>query len=245
MRNAAEILSMTAEEFLSGQVILIDKPYRWTSFQVVNKLKYLLKYHFGLKKFKIGHAGTLDPLATGLLIICIGKHTKRIGEFQAQEKEYTGTFRFGATTPCFDLEKPIDTTYPFEHINNEILQDAARHFTCSFEQVPPTFSAVWVNGKRAFQYARNDEKVNLEPKTITISAFEWTKLELPDADFRVACSKGTYIRALARDIGVYVNSGAHLTALRRTRIGNFSVEDALSIQDWEMAYEHFKQKKAR
>lgn len=240
MRNAAEILSLTSEELLSGQVILIDKPYQWTSFQVVNKLKYLLKHHFGLKKFKIGHAGTLDPLATGLLIICVGKYTKRIAEFQSQAKEYTGTFRFGATTPGFDLEKPIDATYPFEHINAEMLQDTAQHFIGTLDQVPPMFSAVWVNGKRAFQYARNDEKVELEPKTITISAFEWTDFNLPYADFRVVCSKGTYIRSLARDVGLYVNSGAHLTALRRTRIGDFSIEDALSIQDWVTACEHFK-----
>lgn len=233
--NAAGILSLTAEELLSGQVFLVDKPYGWTSFQVVNKLRYLIKHHFGLKKFKIGHAGTLDPLATGLLIVCVGSYTKRIEEFQAQEKEYTGTCRFGATTPCFDLEKPIDETYPVEHLDEEMLNEAARHFTKTFEQIPPIFSAVRINGKRAFHYARNEEEINLKPKSVTISTFDWTRFALPDADFCVICSKGTYIRSLARDVGFYVNSGAHLTALRRTRIGSFLIENASTIQEWENA----------
>lgn len=233
--NAAGILSLTAEELLSGQVFLVDKPYGWTSFQVVNKLRYLIKHHFGLKKFKIGHAGTLDPLATGLLIVCVGSYTKRIEEFQAQEKEYTGTCRFGATTPCFDLEKPIDETYPVEHLDEEMLNEAAWHFTKTFEQIPPIFSAVRINGKRAFHYARNEEEINLKPKSVTISTFDWTRFALPDADFCVICSKGTYIRSLARDVGFYVNSGAHLTALRRTRIGSFLIENASTIQEWENA----------
>lgn len=215
----------------NGSVILLDKPLRWTSFQAVNKLKWLILRHYHLKKVKIGHAGTLDPLATGLLIVCVGKYTKRIEEFQAKEKQYTGTMRLGATTPCFDLEKPIDATYDYSHVTEELLRDIVKRFEGEQLQVPPTFSAVRVDGKRAFSYARQGEDVKILPKPITISSFEVTRVALPDFDFRITCSKGTYIRALARDLGQALNCGAHLTALRRTRIGDFSVEDAWQMDD--------------
>ena len=222
---------MTPEQFAQGYIQLIDKPYTWTSFQVVNKLKYILKNDYGLKKVKIGHAGTLDPLATGLLIICIGKATKQIETLQSGEKEYTGTFVLGATTPCFDLEKAIDATYPTEHITEEMLRTVAQSFVGEIEQVPPTFSAVKINGRRAFDYARNNEEIEIKPKRITISEFELTRIAMPEVDFRIVCGKGTYIRSIARDFGAALDSGAHLKALRRTRIGNFRVEEAQQIDD--------------
>ena len=222
---------MTPEQFQDGFIQLVDKPYTWTSFQLVNKLKYVLKNDYGLKKIKIGHAGTLDPLATGLLIICIGKATKQIETLQAGEKEYTGTFVLGATTPCFDKEKPIDATYPIEHITNDLLLETAQKFTGDIEQIPPTFSAVKIGGRRAYDFARNAEEVEIKPKNIHISTFELTRIALPEVDFRIVCSKGTYIRAIARDFGFALNSGAHLSALRRQRIGNFSVNDALQIDE--------------
>lgn len=222
---------MTPEQFAQGYIQLIDKPYTWTSFQVVNKLKHILKNEYGLKKVKIGHAGTLDPLATGLLIICIGKATKQIETLQSGEKEYTGTFVLGATTPCFDLEKAIDATYPTEHITEEMLRTVAQSFVGEIEQVPPTFSAVKINGRRAFDYARNNEEIEIKPKRITISEFELTRIAMPEVDFRIVCGKGTYIRSIARDFGAALDSGAHLKALRRTRIGNFRVEEAQQIDD--------------
>ena len=222
---------MTPEQFAQGYIQLIDKPYTWTSFQVVNKLKYILKNDYGLKKVKIGHAGTLDPLATGLLIICIGKATKQIEALQSGEKEYTGTFVLGATTPCFDLEKAIDATYPTEHITEEMLRTVAQSFVGEIEQVPPTFSAVKINGRRAFDYARNNEEIEIKAKKITISEFELTRIAMPEVDFRIVCGKGTYIRSIARDFGATLDSGAHLKALRRTRIGDYRVEDAQQIDD--------------
>lgn len=218
---------MTAEQFAQGFVQPIDKPYTWTSFQVVNKLKYILKNEYGLKKIKIGHAGTLDPLATGLLIICIGKATKQIETLQSGEKEYTGTFVLGATTPCFDLEKPIDSTYPTDHITEEMIRTAVQSFVGETEQVPPVFSAVKVNGRRAFDYARNDEAIEIKPKRITITEFEITRIAMPEVDFRIVCGKGTYIRSIARDFGMALSSGAHLKSLRRTRVGNILVAEAL------------------
>lgn len=222
---------MTAEQFQNGYIQLVDKPYTWTSFQLVNKLKYVLKNDYGLKKVKIGHAGTLDPLATGLLIICIGKATKQIETLQAGEKEYTGTFVLGATTPCFDKEKPVDATYPTDHISEKMLLETAMKFTGEIEQIPPVFSAVKVNGRRAYDFARNAEEVEMKAKKIHISNFELTRIELPEVDFRIVCSKGTYIRAIARDFGFALGSGAHLSALRRERIGSFSVSDALQIDE--------------
>lgn len=214
----------------NGCAILINKPYTWTSFQVVNKLKYKIKHHYG-KKIKIGHAGTLDPLATGLLIVCIGKYTKRIEEYQASEKEYTGTFRLGATTPSFDLEHPIDQTYPTEHITEEAILEASKQLTGTQDQVPPIFSAKWVDGKRAYKLARDNQEVELKSKEITIKEFEITRIALPDVDFRIVCSKGTYIRSIARDFGLALNSGGHLFSLCRTRIGEYHLKDAYQIDD--------------
>ena len=170
---------MTAEELKEGKVLLIDKPYKWTSFQVVNKIKHILRHDFDLKKIKIGHAGTLDPLAMGLLIVCIGKATKSIETYQASEKEYTGTFVLGATTPCFDMEKPVDKTYPTEHLSEKLIRDVTKQFMGEIEQVPPIFSAVKINGKRAFDYARNNQDVEIKSKKITIKTFDITRIELP------------------------------------------------------------------
>lgn len=217
----------------NGSIILVNKPYTWTSFQVVNKLKYHIKHKYGVKKFKIGHAGTLDPLATGLLIICIGKFTKRIEEFQAKEKEYTGVFRLGATTPCFDLEKPIDNEYPYLHITNEDVLRVANNFIGEIDQTPPLFSAVKVEGKRAYELARENQEVELKSKKIIISEFEVKNINLPDVEFRIVCSKGTYIRSIARDFGLALNSGAHLIELERTRIGEFRLEDALNVNEFD------------
>lgn len=217
----------------NGSIILVNKPYTWTSFQVVNKLKYHIKHKYGVKKFKIGHAGTLDPLATGLLIICIGKFTKRIEEFQAKEKEYTGVFRLGATTPCFDLEKPIDNEYPYIHITDDDILRVTNSFIGEIDQTPPLFSAVKVEGKRAYELARENKEVELKSKKIIISEFEVKNINLPDVEFRIVCSKGTYIRSIARDFGLALNSGAHLIELERTRIGEFRLEDALNVNEFD------------
>ncbi len=219
-------------DFYNGEILLINKPLGWTSFQAVNKLKHGLKKHSSMlldEKFvhlKIGHAGTLDPLATGLLIVCTGKKTKEIQKFQDLPKEYTGTFFIGATTPCYDLEKPIDNTYPTEHISTGLITDAVKTFVGPQEQVPPIFSAVMVNGKRAYELARKGEEVELRAKPIQIHEFEITRQELPEIDFRIVCSKGTYIRSIARDLGLALNSGAHLIKLCRTKIGSFTIEES-------------------
>lgn len=227
---------ITPEEFANGSVLLIDKPLHWTSFQAVNKIKWLLKSKLKIKT-KVGHAGTLDPLATGLLIICTGKKTKSIETYQSQQKEYTGTFYIGATTPCFDLEKEIDFTFPTEHISEALLQETTKQFVGKIQQVPPIFSAVKVDGKRAYDIARAGGEAIINPKEIEIYSFELTRIALPEVDFRVRCSKGTYIRSLARDFGLALNSGAHLVALRRTKIGDFSVENAYSIDDFQHSLE--------
>lgn len=224
--------------FYQGEVLLINKPYTWSSFQTVNKIKHGIKNHpslfvDGIKlKPKLGHAGTLDPLATGLLIICTGKKTKTINNFMGMEKEYTGTFCFGATTPCFDLEKPIDKTYPFEHLTLSKLTEAAEQFIGIQRQVPPLFSAVFVNGKRAYELAREGSKIELKAREIEIKEFELSNFNLPYVDFRIVCSKGTYIRSVARDMGLALNSGAHLTQLCRTRIGDFLLRDAKTPQEF-------------
>ena len=209
-----------------GDLLLIDKPYNCTSFDVVGKVRKMATRIAG-HHVKVGHAGTLDPLATGLLLICVGKMTKQVDSLQTQEKTYTGTFRMGATTPSYDMEKPIDATYPYEHITREMAEEAVRSLTGDIQQVPPVFSAVKHQGERAYLIARRGDEAALTAKNITIYEFEITRFELPDIDFRVRCSKGTYIRALARDFGQALHSGAHLTALRRTHIGNLSVEDAV------------------
>ncbi|MCB0458485.1 MAG: tRNA pseudouridine(55) synthase TruB [Flavobacteriaceae bacterium] len=223
---------MTVEDIKNGQVLLIDKPLEWTSFQVVNKLRWAIKKQFKLKKIKVGHAGTLDPLATGLLIICTGAFTKKIETYQAQEKEYTGTFTLGATTPSYDMETEIDQHYPTEHLSEEIIKKTTENFIGEIEQKPPIFSAVKKDGKRLYELARAGETTEIKPRTITITQFEITNIQLPEVDFRVVCSKGTYIRSLANDFGIALNSGAYLSKLRRTQIGDFSVKDALSIDDF-------------
>ena len=215
-------------DFQEGVVLAFDKPYRWTSFDVVGKVRWLLCRHLGIKKLKVGHAGTLDPLATGVLIVCTGRATKRIEELQSGTKEYLATIRLGATTPSYDLEKPIDSTYPTEHITRDMVQEVLERFKGTIEQVPPTFSACKVDGKRAYKMARNGDEVELKPKTLTIDEIELTDCSLPAITVRVVCSKGTYIRALARDIGQALDSGGHLIALRRTRVGDYRVEDCLN-----------------
>ncbi|HBC04837.1 MAG TPA: tRNA pseudouridine(55) synthase TruB, partial [Aequorivita sp.] len=224
---------MTAEDYREGQVILIDKPLEWTSFQAVNKVRWLIRKSFGIKKIKVGHAGTLDPLATGLLIICTGKFTKKIDTFQAQHKEYTGTFTFGATTPSYDLETEIDQTFDISKITSVKIHEATKQFIGEIQQQPPVFSALKKDGKRLYEFARSGEEVEIPFRTVTISEFEITKIALPKVDFRVVCSKGTYIRSLANDFGKALDNGAHLSALRRTRIGEFSVEDAVGIEAFE------------
>lgn len=224
---------MTGEDYKEGQVILIDKPLEWTSFQAVNKVRWLIKKSFGFKKIKVGHAGTLDPLATGLLIICTGKFTKKIDTFQAQEKEYTGTFTLGATTPSYDLETEIDQNFDISEITSEQIHEATKQFIGEIQQQPPVFSALKKDGKRLYEFARNGEEVEIPFRKITISEFEITRIDLPNVDFRVVCSKGTYIRSLANDFGKALNNGAHLSALRRTKIGDFSVANAISISDFE------------
>ncbi len=230
---------MQSKDFRAGEVILINKPLTWTSFQVVNKMKWLIKNHPSLfadgkgVQPKIGHAGTLDPLATGLLIVCTGKQTKNIEQYQAQEKEYTGTFHIGATTPCYDLEKEIDAHYPTSHITKELIYAVAAGFTGKQQQTPPLFSAIKIGGRRAYDIARAGETAEIKSKEIDITEFEITRIALPEVDFRVVCSKGTYIRSLARDFGLALNSGGHLTALCRTRIGTYKLGDAISIEDFE------------
>lgn len=223
----------TAEDFLEGQVLLIDKPLTWSSFQAVNKLKYLLKREFDLpKKFKIGHAGTLDPLATGLLIICTGKFTKKITEIQSQTKEYTGTLTVGGTTPSYDLETEINQTFPTNHITPELIQQTTQLFLGEIDQKPPVFSAIKKDGKRLYEHARAGEEVEISSRKTTIYEFEITNINLPNIDFRVQCSKGTYIRSLAFDFGIALQSGAHLSALRRTKIGDYDVTNAQSPEQF-------------
>ncbi len=220
-------------DFFKGEVLAIDKPYEWTSFGVVAKVRWLLTQHLD-SKIKVGHAGTLDPLATGVVLLCTGKATKRIDELQAQPKEYTATLRLGATTPSFDMEHDVDATYPTEHITEDTVRDVLHRFEGEIEQVPPAFSACKIEGKRAYKLARKGEEVELRAKTIRIDAIEITGCRLPDEiDIRVVCSKGTYIRALARDIGRELGSGAYLTALRRTRIGDYRAEDCMTLERFE------------
>ena len=256
---------LALEELLAGCVIPIDKPRQWTSFQAVNKVKATIRNTYGLKKFKIGHAGTLDPLATGLLLVCVGKATKRIDELQAGEKVYTGTMVLGATTPCYDLERPIDRYYPWQHITPQLLSDTLSQFLGEIEQVPPIFSAVKIGGQRAYSYAReaqNGEEIpSPSPKKIHIDEFEITAFRpgretettqtiatsevtgthlydnplgivpehLPQIDFRIRCGKGTYIRSIARDLGLALDSGAFLSALRREQVGEYTIHDAITL----------------
>lgn len=221
-----------AEAFINGRVLLLDKPLHWTSFQLVNKVRWEIKQKFKIKKIKVGHAGTLDPLATGLLIICTGKQTKQIDQYQAQEKEYTGTFELGSTTPSFDLETEINQTFDTSHLTDEMIKNATQQFIGDITQLPPVFSAVKKDGKRLYEFARAGETVELKPRQVSISEFEITKIESLTVHFRVVCSKGTYIRSLADDFGKALNCGAHLSSLRRTRIGNFKIEEAQTLEEF-------------
>jgi len=218
---------LTKDDFLNGQLLLIDKPIGWSSFQAVNKLKWAIRKKFSLKKIKIGHAGTLDPLATGLLLICTGKFTKKITEFQGQEKEYTGTITLGATTPSYDLETEVDQTFETNHITKELIHKTTLKFIGDIEQVPPIFSALKKDGKRLYEYAREGKEVAIKTRTINIKEFEITQIALPKIEFRIICSKGTYIRSIAHDFGKALQSGGHLSNLRRTKIGNYNVDIAL------------------
>lgn len=260
---------MTQEQLLAGTVLAVDKPYQWTSFQAVNKIKSAIRNTYGLKKFKIGHAGTLDPLATGLLLVCVGKATKQIDLLQAGEKVYTGTFVFGATTPCYDLERAIDHYYPYQHISLDLIKQTIPQFLGEIEQVPPMFSAVKVNGQRAYAYAREakegEDVPSPTPKHIHVAEFEITDFRpgkddvgqiqetinsgehtaqhhlydhplgtvpahLPQLDFRIRCGKGTYIRSIARDLGLALESGGFLSSLRRERVGDYSIESAMTLE---------------
>lgn len=225
---------MNEEDFRNGQVLLIDKPLNWTSFQVVNKIRWLIKNKFAIKKIKVGHAGTLDPLATGLLIICTGKMTKEISIFQNQTKKYTGTFLVGTTTPSFDLETKPNNTFPINHINEDLIINATKSFIGKIKQKPPIFSAIKKDGKRLYESARIGEDVVINDRDIEILSFNIPKINMPLIDFEVECSKGTYIRSLANDFGKKLNSGATLSKLRRTKIGEYSIDKSISIEDFIM-----------
>ena len=219
-------------DFVAGEVIAINKPYTWTSFQIVNKVRYQLSRVYGIKRFKVGHAGTLDPLATGVLLLCTGKATKRIEELQTQTKEYEAEIMLGATTPSFDMEHPVNATYPYEHITREMTEEVLKQFTGNIAQRPPLFSACKVDGKRAYDLARCGSDMELAPKQIRIDEIELLGFELPKIRIRVVCGKGTYIRSLARDIGEALGSGAYLTALARTRIGEYKLEECINIESF-------------
>lgn len=218
-------------DFIEGEILYIDKPLHWTSFRVVRVIRAKLCRRLGIKKLKVGHAGTLDPLATGVMILCTGRKTKLIEALQAETKEYIAYVRLGATTPSFDLETEVDAEYPTAHITRKMVEDVLRRFTGTIEQVPPVFSAVKVDGKRAYELARKNEDIELKPKLLVIDSIELISYNMPDITIRVVCSKGTYIRALARDIGKALETGAHLTGLRRTRVGDVTADDCLNIDD--------------
>ena len=226
----------TLDAYQEGRVLLIDKPLNWTSFQVVNKIRWLIKQQFNIKKIKVGHAGTLDPLATGLLILCTGKFTKKIETYQAQVKEYTGTITLGATTPSYDLESEIDEKFDISGISEADILKNTQQFLGKIQQQPPIFSALKQNGKRLYEYAREGSKIEIPSRAVTITEFEITKIELPCIEFRIVCGKGTYIRSLAHDFGKSLNNGAHLSSLRRTKIGEFRVEDAISVLEFENVF---------
>lgn len=222
-------------DFVAGEVIPIYKPYTWTSFQIVSRIRYHLSRRYGIKRFKVGHAGTLDPLATGVLLLCTGKATKRIEELQNHTKEYEAEIMLGATTPSYDMEHPVNATYPYEHITREAVEEALKRFVGDIQQRPPLFSACKVDGKRAYDLARKGSDMELAPKQIRIDSIELLECELPKIKIRVVCGKGTYIRSLARDIGEALGSGAYLTALARTRIGEYKLDDCINpetFQEW-------------
>ncbi len=224
--------SRSAKDFLDGQLLLIDKPLRWTSFDAVNKIRYSLRKEFNIKKIKVGHAGTLDPLATGLLLICTGKYTKRINELMGMPKEYTGIIKLGATTPSYDLETEVDAEFPIDHITESDIENVRQQFLGEIEQVPPVFSAIKKDGVKAYDRARSGEEVEMKSRKVEIHSLEFQRLSPTDLAFVVTCSKGTYIRSLAYDVGKALNSGAHLSQLRRTKIGEYNVEDALGVEEF-------------
>ncbi len=220
-------------DFIAGEVLPLYKPYGWTSFQIVSKVRYFLSRHHNVKRFKVGHAGTLDPLATGVLLLCTGKATKRIEELQSHTKEYVADLMLGATTPSFDMEHPVDATYPYEHITREALLETLKQFIGTIDQRPPLFSACKVDGKRAYKLARDGSDMQLAPKKVQIDEIELLAYELPKITIRVVCGKGTYIRSLARDIGEAMGSGAYLTRLERTRIGDVRIEECINPEDFQ------------
>lgn len=229
---------MSPFNFVSGEVLLIDKPMGWTSFDVVNKIRGAIRHYLkeqggdnalAARKLKVGHAGTLDPLATGMLIICTGKFTKKIDEYMAQEKEYTGTIQFGATTASYDSETPVEQVFLTDTLTDELIKDTSKQFIGTIQQVPPMYSAIKQDGKKMYELAREGKTVEIKSREVTISAFDFTRIALPQVDFRIACSKGTYIRSIAHDLGKALNNGGYLSALRRTRIGDYKIEDAMTV----------------
>jgi len=223
---------MQAEDFKNGQIIIVDKPLGWTSFQVVNKLRWAIRQKFRIKKIKVGHAGTLDPLATGLLVVCTGKFTKKIHEFQSESKEYTGTITLGATTPSYDLETEIDQIFPTDHITQKNIQEVSKTFLGKIQQTPPLYSAIKKDGIRLYELARKGENTEINSREIEIFSFDITQIKIPEVKFRIVCSKGTYIRSIANDFGKALQSGAHLTALRRTKSGDFDLSNAVSPEEF-------------
>lgn len=226
------MMNKSEYEFQAGEILLVDKPLRWTSFDVVNKLRYRLRQKYNIKRFKVGHAGTLDPLATGLLIICTGKSTKLSEGLTREDKTYTGTFLLGKTTPSYDLEMDFDNTYDVSHISEDNIYEIAKSFEGNQKQTPPIFSAKKVNGKRAYESARKGEHVELKENDIFIASFSIVDIRFPEVDFKIRCSKGTYIRTIAHDFGKALNSGATLISLRRTQSGDFDIKDAKSVEEW-------------
>lgn len=231
-------------DLLEGEILYFNKPLHWTSFDLVNKVRTMVKHTLGLKKIKIGHAGTLDPLATGVMTVCTGRATKKIEELQYHTKEYVATIKLGATTPSFDLETEVDAQYPTEHISRELLEEVLKQFLGEIHQIPPTYSAVKINGKRAYEYAREGKEVEIKSKILVIDEIELLECEMPIIKIRVVCSKGTYIRALARDIGQSLNSGAHLIGLERTRVGEITLNDCISIDTFRETLEKEKERMA-
>lgn len=224
-------------DFIEGEILFIDKPLHWTSFRLVKVVRGKLRQKLKIKKLKVGHAGTLDPLATGVMVVCTGKKTKQIERLMAESKEYVAEIKLGATTPSFDLETEVDNTFPFEHITKEMVQECLVNFIGEIEQVPPLFSAVKVEGKRAYEFARKDEQIELKPKRLVIHDIELLNYNLPTITIRVSCGKGTYIRALARDIGAYLQSGAHLTALTRTKSGEVTLTECLKVEELDSFFD--------
>ena len=223
----------TVEDFLAGQILLINKPLGWTSFDVVKKIKNLIRTKYSLKKIKVGHAGTLDPLASGLLIVCTGKFTKRISELQGQAKIYTGDITLGGTTPSYDLETEVDVKFETNHISEELIKETTSQFTGEIEQKPPIFSALKRGGERLYEKARRGESIEIESRTVNVHSFDITEIEMPKVSFEIKCSKGTYIRSIAYDFGLALNSGAHLSKLCRTAIGDYQLADALDVESFE------------